>query len=91
MQSTTVPEKPRSKPKRIVVCCDGTWENSLGKDEGPPTNVTRLSRSLKQICSDDTNQIIYYHPGLGTGGMLDSFFGGAFGMGLSTVCLRNSP
>lgn len=78
-------EGTRVKPKRIIVCCDGTWENSLGEDSGPLTNVTRISRSLKQVCSDGTNQIIYYQPGIGTGGLLDSFLGGAFGMGLGTV------
>lgn len=72
--------------KRIIVCCDGTWENALGEDSGKPqTNVTRISRAIKQVSSDGTSQIVYYHPGLGTGGKLDSILGGVFGMGLGAV------
>lgn len=72
--------------KRIVVCCDGTWENSLSGDDTPLTNVTLISRSLKIACSDanQTAQVVYYHPGVGTGGLwLNSITGGAFGMGLA--------
>lgn len=77
------------RPKRLVVCCDGTWENALDDDGGvPPSNVTRLSRALRRTCGDGTPQVIYYHPGVGTGGLwLNSITGGAFGMGLSEVRL----
>lgn len=72
--------------KRIIVCCDGTWEDAVGENsEKPQTNVTRISRAVKQISSDGTSQIVYYHPGLGTGGKLDELLGGVFGMGLGAV------
>lgn len=76
------------KPKRIVVCCDGTWVNSLGSTDGPPSNVTRISRSLKRVCSDGTSQVVMYHPGIGSGtSMIEQITGGAFGYGLDEVRL----
>ncbi|KAH8891804.1 peptidoglycan binding domain-containing protein [Thozetella sp. PMI_491] len=76
--------EPAPRSKRLIVCCDGTWLNSLGKNGGyPPSNVTRLSRVLKKTCSDGTHQIIMYHPGVGSSGSaLDSITGGDFGVGL---------
>ncbi|KAK0623054.1 hypothetical protein B0T14DRAFT_161700 [Immersiella caudata] len=81
--------------KRLIVCCDGTWMNSdtgytkptfynpVGKLQ-TPSNVTRLSRSLRRICTDGTIQIIEYHSGVGTGGTVaDLVSGGAFGLGIS--------
>ncbi|KAK3681132.1 hypothetical protein B0T22DRAFT_312742 [Podospora appendiculata] len=70
-------------PKRIIVCCDGTWMDSLGKKGNePPSNVTRISRVISRTGSDGTPQIINYFPGVGTASGLDQFTGGAFGMGL---------
>ncbi|AEO69738.1 uncharacterized protein THITE_2053906 [Thermothielavioides terrestris NRRL 8126] len=70
-------------PKRIIVCCDGTWMDSLGENgNDPPSNVTRISRAFCRTCSDGTHQIIHYFPGVGTANALDHFTGGAFGMGL---------
>ncbi|KAK3374642.1 hypothetical protein B0H63DRAFT_437430 [Podospora didyma] len=73
-------------PKRLIVCCDGTWMDSLGKKgyvgQEPPSNVTRISRVLCRTCADGTHQIINYFPGVGTANALDQFTGGAFGMGL---------
>lgn len=85
--------------KRLIMCCDGTWMNAdSGSEEGPfwnsthtiqvPSNVTRISRSFKHLCADGRMQIINYESGIGTGSnMLDSVTGGAFGTGLSEVCL----
>lgn len=57
--------------------------NPVGKLQ-TPSNVTRLSRSLRRICTDGTIQIIEYHSGLGTGGTVaDLVSGGAFGQGIS--------
>ncbi|SPQ26282.1 f2c554e2-bbd5-44f9-9491-0f6b106457e8 [Thermothielavioides terrestris] len=61
-------------PKRIIVCCDGTWMDSLGENG--------ISRAFCRTCSDGTHQIIHYFPGVGTANALDHFTGGAFGMGL---------
>ncbi|KAK0646185.1 hypothetical protein B0T16DRAFT_510218 [Cercophora newfieldiana] len=81
--------------KRLIICCDGTWMNSdtgytkptfynpVGKLQ-TPSNVTRLSRSLRRTCTDGTIQVIEYHSGVGTGGTVaDLISGGAFGLGIS--------
>ncbi|KAK4227766.1 hypothetical protein QBC38DRAFT_499110 [Podospora fimiseda] len=74
---------PKGIPKRLIVCCDGTWMDSLGKKgREPPSNVTRISRVLCRTCSDGTPQIINYFPGVGTANSIDQLTGGAFGMGL---------
>jgi uncharacterized protein (DUF2235 family) len=85
--------------KRLIVCCDGTWMDS---DNGyvkkgffnakgtlqVPSNVTRISRLFKRRCSDGRPQIISYESGVGTGSnIVDSITGGAFGLGLSEVCI----
>jgi len=70
--------------KRLVVCCDGTW-NELRSSY--PTNVVKLAQSVKYIADDGTPQIVFYQPGLGTGDV--SFFehlaGGAFGWGIDKL------
>lgn len=65
--------------KKIVVCCDGTWNTP---DQQAPTNVVRLAEA---VCSADAQgrpQQTYYHPGVGTHGW-DRLLGGIFGFGLS--------
>ncbi|KAH7328448.1 hypothetical protein B0I35DRAFT_486469 [Stachybotrys elegans] len=88
--------KPTVWPgKRLIVCCDGTWQNgdngysepSILNPKGElqvPSNVTRIARLFKLTCSDGKQQIISYESGVGTGSnMLDTITGGAFGLGLS--------
>ena len=76
--------------KNVVVCCDGT-ANELATDH---TNVVKLFRVLE---NDQSRQVAFYHPGLGTMeaiGALTSvsrkvtkFLGLAFGYGLERdVC-----
>lgn len=67
--------------RRLVVCCDGTWNTPEQMQGGvpAPTNVVRIFHTLEQ--SDD--QVCYYHPGVGTGpGLLNRFTGGGLGSGL---------
>jgi uncharacterized protein (DUF2235 family) len=72
-------------PKNIVVCCDGT-----GQEYGDcNSNVVNLYRAL---ILDDSRQVAYYHPGVGTEGSptarnkVEAFFsviaGLAFGAGI---------
>ncbi|EXJ89722.1 hypothetical protein A1O3_02789 [Capronia epimyces CBS 606.96] len=75
-------------PKRLIVLCDGTWQNSLsGEAFSYPTNVTRFSRALSQFGDRDGQkvpQIIYYQPGVGTGNLTDKLTGvGVYGAGVS--------
>ncbi|KAI0430373.1 hypothetical protein F5Y09DRAFT_331155 [Xylaria sp. FL1042] len=65
--------------KRIIVCCDGTWQNS---DNGYAKSNNIKSKSSLQVPSNF--QIIYYQSGVGSrSGIIDKLFGGAFGTGIS--------
>jgi len=69
--------------KRLVVCCDGTWNDS---DNGTGyTNVSRLAWAIKPVDErSGTTQIVFYQSGVGTEGDLSSKLGGgALGLGLS--------
>ncbi|KAE8312412.1 hypothetical protein BDV41DRAFT_588917 [Aspergillus transmontanensis] len=82
---------PWSERKRLIVCCDGTWQDSTGDSFKPPTNVTRISRAISRDAVTIENdvkkrisQIVYYQKGVGTGNLLgDKLGGGALGLGLS--------
>jgi len=65
--------------KRIVVCCDGTWNKP---DQPSPTNVVKVAITLKQTDAAGTEQLLFYDAGVGTG-TFDHLRGGAFGVGLS--------
>src|SRR5262245_45625700 len=70
----------RNTVKRIVICYDGTW-NAL-TDPATITNVVRLGQAVKKVSEDGTHQVVYYNAGVGSGGPLDRFLGGVFGVGL---------
>jgi len=69
--------------KRLVLCCDGTWNSADQERDGAPcpTNVVKLAY---RIAKRDSNipQIIYYDQGVGTGNLVDRISGGALGEGL---------
>src|SRR5689334_14471435 len=71
--------------KRLVVCCDGTWNKPSETDRGAPapTNVAKTWAALAAADARGTVQAKYYHPGVGTGPWWDRIVGGAFGAGLS--------
>jgi uncharacterized protein (DUF2235 family) len=67
--------------KRIIICCDGTWnkpEEDLEKDY--PTNVLKFSRSIEPISSKNVVQTVFYDWGIGS--YHASTSGGALGKGL---------
>ncbi len=71
--------------KRLVVCCDGTWNDS---DSGTGyTNVSRLAWAIRPTDARDGKdivQIVSYQSGVGTEGDIASKIkGGALGLGLS--------
>jgi len=72
---------PQPAPRRLVVCCDGTWNNADGGEAA--TNVVRMARCVKPTASNGAAQIVYYHPGVGTGNGLDRLIGGGTGAGLA--------
>ncbi|REL33391.1 DUF2235 domain-containing protein [Rhodohalobacter sp. SW132] len=69
--------------KRIILCCDGTWNSADQSSNGIPcpTNVVRIAYRIAKR-KDDIQQIVYYSQGVGTGNSLDRFTGGAFGRGV---------
>jgi uncharacterized protein (DUF2235 family) len=71
---------PRPDRRRLIICCDGTW-NSPG--QGRETNVVDLVRSIKPVADDGITQLVHYHLGVGTGNVIDRVFGGGAGVGLS--------
>ena len=63
--------------KRIVICCDGTWNTPE-----QPTNVVKLLRSIRPYSEDGKHQVVCYDQGVGTYNPVDKFIGGAFGKGI---------
>lgn len=73
-------------PKRVVVCCDGTWNtpDEMRAGAAAPTNVAKLA--LTVLTGEGSDQLLFYEPGVGTTPD-DRVFGGAFGYGLSAnIC-----
>jgi uncharacterized protein (DUF2235 family) len=69
--------------KRLVVCCDGTWNLP---DQRSPTNVTKVALAVAEQDRHGIEQRVFYHHGVGTH-RWDRLRGGAFGAGLSRdVC-----
>ncbi len=67
--------------RRLIVCCDGTWNSPY---EARETNVVQLLRAIKPVATNGITQIAYYHLGVGTGNIVDRFLGGGAGVGLSS-------
>jgi uncharacterized protein (DUF2235 family) len=69
--------------KRIVMCCDGTWNRADQEHNGEPcpTNVVKIGCRVAKR-DGAIPQIVYYDQGVGTGNVLDRYSGGALGEGL---------
>lgn len=65
--------------KRLVVCCDGTWQQL---DSPYPSNVIKLAQAVKPIASDGIPQIVFYDEGIGTESKATRLLGGATGLGI---------
>ncbi|HEY7491116.1 MAG TPA: DUF2235 domain-containing protein [Candidatus Tectomicrobia bacterium] len=73
--------------KRLIVCCDGTWNtpDQTDREAVTPTNVVKMARAIAAQAPDGTPQIVFYHEGVGTGWGVERLTGGAFGAGLSKL------
>lgn len=64
--------------RRLIICCDGTWQSSVSSKDNVASNVTRLCRVIARIGTDknDPNkkwhQLVYYDSGIGTGNLSSS-------------------
>jgi uncharacterized protein (DUF2235 family) len=87
MESPTSTTDYKGVPKRIIVCCDGTWYASDKGGNNLPSNVARMSRALKKVGlveygpdkGQNRSQVVYYQSGVGTGnlGVVDKMWQGA--------------
>jgi uncharacterized protein (DUF2235 family) len=70
--------------KRLIVCCDGTWNRAENVDHGKPapTNVRRLYLAIDQSKDAAVLQDAHYEQGVGTR-RWEHLRGGALGFGLS--------
>jgi uncharacterized protein (DUF2235 family) len=71
-------------PKRLVVCCDGTWNKPDQLHDGvpAPTNVSKLALAVARSDEEGVEQRVRYVHGVGTR-RFERVRGGAFGVGLS--------
>jgi uncharacterized protein (DUF2235 family) len=68
--------------KRLIVCCDGTWNKPDNEDV---TNIEKIARTVQTDLSatGGVQQLVYYISGVGTSSYeADRLLGGAFGLGL---------
>ena len=70
--------------KRLVVCCDGTWNrpDQISGGKICSTNVAKIAQAIASRDAKGVLQHVYYHRGVGTN-WWDHLRGGAFGVGLS--------
>jgi uncharacterized protein (DUF2235 family) len=72
--------------KRIIICCDGTWNTPDKTEENNPcdTNVVKIAQAVKPVSDKGIEQLTYYDPGVGTSGwIVKRWFDGATGSGIS--------
>ena len=70
--------------KRLVVCCDGTWNrpDQISRGVAAPTNVAKMALAVADTDAQGNPQVLHYQPGVGTR-PLEHLLGGGFGVGLS--------
>jgi uncharacterized protein (DUF2235 family) len=70
--------------KRLIVCCDGTWNRADHVDHGKPaaTNVCKLRNAIDEPGSGEIPQHVHYEEGVGTRPW-EHLLGGGMGVGLS--------
>lgn len=82
------------RPKRLIICCDGTWQSSVSGKRNIPSNVVRLARVIAKAGVDDDGkewqQVVHYDPGVGTGNIswIEQAREGGTGDGLVTNVLE---
>jgi uncharacterized protein (DUF2235 family) len=67
--------------KRLVICCDGTWNRPDSKNV---TNIEKIARTVQTdlAATGGVQQLVLYLTGVGAGYRVDRLLGGAFGFGL---------
>ncbi|PIL31891.1 hypothetical protein GSI_06595 [Ganoderma sinense ZZ0214-1] len=74
--------------KRIIVCCDGTWQDALNADQRwKYTNIIRLARAINHVderCNPPIHQVVFYQSGIGTENLYDRIVDGVTGANLAS-------
>jgi len=75
---------PAPQRRRLVMCCDGTWNDPDAVSDGlpVPTNVAKVALGVSRYDDGGTPQLLYYQAGVGTR-RFERFRGGLFGYGIS--------
>lgn len=75
--------------KRLIVCCDGTWNrpDEVSNGLAAPTNVAKLALAFADQDDARNTQLLHYQAGVGTR-RGERLVGGAFGVGLSRNILN---
>lgn len=68
--------------KRLVICCDGTWNGSDTREDRAPTNVRKLWELVRARDDAGVSQVKRYYAGVGVR-RFERLRGGALGWGLS--------
>ena len=71
--------------KRIIICCDGTWNKPGITDRGSivETNVEKIYNAIDNSKDLPIRQVKFYGQGVGTGfSRRDQFLGGGTGLGI---------
>ncbi len=63
--------------KRLIVCCDGTWQQL---NSNYPSNVIKIAQAVKSSASDGVPQIVFYDEGIGVES--HKLLGGVTGLGI---------
>ncbi|KAL6718736.1 hypothetical protein ACLMJK_002970 [Lecanora helva] len=82
---------PKHIRKRLIVCCDGTWQASNHATHEIPSNVAKIARAISKTYVNEENicapQIVFYDAGVATADAFDGLLSGYFGAGLDeNVC-----
>lgn len=90
--------------KRLIVCCDGTWNSLQRPSQVSQSNVAEIAKAIlpfdppEQCNQTDSTaagvqtgipQVVFYDDGVGTGYLaVDRFLGGAVGLGIDENILE---
>ena len=71
---------PKPVRKRLIVCCDGTWQADNHATHEIPSNVAKLCRAISKTYIDENGlaapQIVFYDAGVATANWLDGKLSG---------------
>lgn len=85
------PFRKDSAMKRLIVCCDGTWNTPDQTDDGicTPTNVVKIFNAVDDLSNDNgIGQIKYYHLGVGSDeGLIKKITGEITGKGIDKIIM----